>query len=393
MQRIAILSNVPPNPTHLPGSPRLFSLLREWRKSYELCLFMDYPKSPIAPEVLELFSAVEYFDLPPMTPLLGKMSHRLHNAPYFSQRYRNPAFIKDAQEKCTEWCQRHGVTHVHAYRIGSVEYLPLEMPQTQLTIDFVDDISLLYLRDAKLEKDTLRRVDLNLEARAIGAWSQYYASRVNRVFVVSDADAAHLRRRWGIDSIVAPNGVDLEYFSDHYRNPKPERIVFTGVMNYAPNVETAEFLVQNVFPLIRKRCTSAEVYLVGANPCERVLALGAQPGVHVTGTVPDVRPYLNEATLFACPMHSGAGIKNKILAAMAMRIPVVATPLGIAGVKAESPTHCLLSENEDTFAEYVCEIIEGRRDTTAMVNAARTLVETEYSWPAAAAQIADYFSE
>lgn len=134
---------------------------------------------------------------------------------------------------------------------------------------------------------------------------------------------------------VVPNGVDL----DVWRRSSPElgrdEIVLTGAMDYPPNVDAAWQLVSEVLPRVRATRPGAHVSIVGRDPAPRVQALAARPGVTVTGFVEDVRPYLEAASVFAAPIRHGAGIQNKVLEALAMEVPVVASPLAADGLRTE----------------------------------------------------------
>ena len=114
--------------------------------------------------------------------------------------------------------------------------------------------------------------------------------------------------------------------------PVPGRIVFTGAMNYPPNIVAADFLARLLLPRVRTVRPDTQLVIVGREPDPRVLGLAALDGVDVTGAVDDIRPWLQSAQVFVCPMLSGTGIKNKLLEAMASGLPCVATPLALQGL-------------------------------------------------------------
>lgn len=147
-----------------------------------------------------------------------------------------------------------------------------------------------------------------------------------------DRDAAVGMARRGI---VIPNGCDLAYWSRRGGERGP-RIVFTGVLDYEPNADAARYLLSTIAPLVRREIPGLEVIIAGRNPSPDVLALAAQaPGVTVTGSVPDLRPYLESAAVFVAPLRFASGMQNKILEAMAMELPVVTTPVAAAGFRVE----------------------------------------------------------
>ena len=173
-----------------------------------------------------------------------------------------------------------------------------------------------------VEWASVRRVERALVARSS---SVLFASARDRDLVISPIDAAR--------SVVVPNGVDL----DHWRRTSERlgrgTIVFTGAMDYGPNADAALHLVQDVLPRVRTSRPDARVLLVGRDPGPALREAAARAGgVTVTGSVPDLRPALEEAAVFAAPLRVGAGIQNKVLEALAMEVPVVASSLAAGGL-------------------------------------------------------------
>jgi glycosyltransferase involved in cell wall biosynthesis len=154
--------------------------------------------------------------------------------------------------------------------------------------------------------------------------------------------------------------------------------VFTGTMDYAPNVEAVSWFAKSILPSIRVRQPHAQFHIVGANPTPQVIALASAPGVHVTGRVADVRPYLAYATAAVVPMKIARGIQNKVLEAMAMARPVVVTSDALEGVEAVPGTEVLLANGADEFASMCLLAIEPASD--AIGRAARRRVLADYDW-------------
>jgi glycosyltransferase involved in cell wall biosynthesis len=137
----------------------------------------------------------------------------------------------------------------------------------------------------------------------------------------------------GDRATVLPNGVDLDYWRRPDGSPLGRNeIVFTGGMAYPPNSDAALFLIDEVLPRVRAEIPDAHLSIVGRDPIRKLVAAGATPGVTVTGLVPDIRPYLEAASVFAAPLRFGAGIQNKVLEALAMGVPTVASPNGAGGL-------------------------------------------------------------
>ena len=210
---------------------------------------------------------------------------------------------------------------------------------------------------------------------------------------VSEVDAGVYTRYFpGRKTAVVPNGVDTDYFAPMQVKPDSSYVVFEGNMNFEPNVDTAQVLVQEILPRVRRRIAEARVGLIGRNPTDAVRALASEQ-VEVTGTVEDVRPYLARATVFACPMRLGSGIKNKILQAWAMGRPVVATSESLGGICAKDGVNILVRDDAQAFADAVVELILDPQRADELGKAGRRSVEGQYSWQQRSLQLDQLFSE
>lgn len=180
-----------------------------------------------------------------------------------------------------------------------------------------------------LEYLEVRGVERKLMARARHA---LFASARDRADLVRADATGHDR---GAPASVVPNGVDLAVWQRTQRTVGRDEIVLTGAMDYPPNIDAAIHLVEDVMPRVWAAWPTAHVSIVGRDPIPSVRNLADRPRVTVTGFVDDVRPYLERASVFAAPIRFGAGIQNKVLEALAMEVPVVATPLAAEGLRTE----------------------------------------------------------
>ncbi len=178
-----------------------------------------------------------------------------------------------------------------------------------------------------------------------------------------------------------PNGVDIEYFHGNHTDQEVDgRIVFTGSMEYYPNVEGVVLFAKKCWPLIREHIPNATWHIVGKNPLPGVQNLASLPGVTVTGSVADVRPYFAEAQVAIVPLLQGSGTRLKILEAMAMRKAIVSTTIGCEGLSVVPEKHLLVEDQMEAFAQTVIRLLEHPEQRRVMGNAGRELAEAEYSW-------------
>ena len=231
------------------------------------------------------------------------------------------------------------------------------------------------------------------EARTLAAFERRAALDFDRTLFVSEAEARHFvslapdcaaRVDW------VENGVDLARFDPRqdWPNPYPAGavpIVFTGTMGYRPNVETVAWFAEAVLPRLGTRTPAPSFWIVGANPAPAVRALARLPGVHVTGAVPDVRPFLAHAAVAVAPLRIARGIQNKVLEAMAMARPVVATPGAFAGVRATPGRDLLVAEGAEAFAAAVAAVLDGVHP--GLGAAARAAVAAGHDWRATLARL------
>jgi sugar transferase (PEP-CTERM/EpsH1 system associated) len=182
------------------------------------------------------------------------------------------------------------------------------------------------------------------------------------------------------------NGVDTDYFSPEQQHPSPyaagERaLVFTGAMDYWPNIDAVKWFAAEVFPALRQRFSDVRFYIVGSRPAPAVLALAQQDGIVVTGTVPDVRPYIAHAAVAVAPLRIARGVQNKVLEAMAMATPVVVSPQALEGIDAVPGSELVLADAPAAFADACAALLAGQDSANAAIGrAARAKVQRQYSW-------------
>lgn len=179
------------------------------------------------------------------------------------------------------------------------------------------------------------------------------------------------------------NGVNTDYFSPDPAYPNPfssssPTIVFTGAMDYWPNIDAVAWFSQEVLPELRKRFDDIAFCIVGSNPAEAVCRLGSLPGVEVTGRVEDVRPYLQHAVAVVAPMRIARGVQNKVLEAMAMGKPVLVSSKGLEGITAGHGDQVLIADELDDYLAQLQQILAGEH--AAMGERARAYVSSSFNW-------------
>lgn len=224
------------------------------------------------------------------------------------------------------------------------------------------------------------------EARTLLNYERNISTRFDATVLVSNDEAALFKKLapeasekiYGIN-----NGVDTEYFSPErdynnpYKNTDPV-LVFTGAMDYWANVDAVCWFAEVIFPRIKAQVENASFYIVGSHPSNEVLELAKLPGVSVTGAVQDIRPWIAHAKAAVAPMRIARGIQNKVLEAMAMSKPVLATPEAAEGIKAEQGVNLLVESNEKNLAQVAINLLTDDASETGQL--ARACVLQHYDW-------------
>jgi len=185
----------------------------------------------------------------------------------------------------------------------------------------------------------------------------------------------------GFDSDWFPNGVDSTFFAPTGEPYDPDTISFVGRMDYYPNQECMFDFCANVLPLLRERRPTIKLTIVGADPPPAVKKLGRLPGVTVTGSVPDVRPYVRGSALMVAPLNIARGTQNKILEAMAMGVPVVTSGVAAGGVDALEQEHFLVARTYQDYSAAVLRILEDPKERDRLARAGRDRVLRHHAWP------------
>lgn len=382
--RILVISRCPPYPLHLGDRLILFHLARELGlRGHTLDLLAFYDRdadgeSEAQAPYTDLFDHVTLIREQPRTAL--QYLHRLlwpgMRFPRRAGDCWSPAMWRAIRSRLTTY--DYDVAHV----FGGVQvYEFAEVLRGLPTVITPYESFSLYLQRqlAASQIASASQFTLRIQQYVARAYEAFMFMPFGRVVVLAAEDkAALLENNPRLSIKVIPNGIDLDYFQPQPTSRETATLLFTGNFEYAPNVDAALFLAQKVLPGVRQKMPQVKLWLVGHGPPPEICAL-ASDVVTITGRVDDMRPYLAKAALFACPLRFGAGIKNKVLEAMAMTCPVVATPLSVDGIGVRSGQEVVLAE-VDVFTDTIIRLLQDE-DLQEQVGArGRALVEAEYSW-------------
>ncbi len=286
---------------------------------------------------------------------------------------------------------------VYIYSAAMAPYV-LHLDRPGMVLDMQDIDSEKYVLYAREARWPLRAIWAR-EARTLLAYERRAASACDVTFLVTEQETrrfAELAPETAERLTWVEMGVGLDRFSPDlcfdspYHDHGPH-IVFTGNMDYWPNADAVIWFADAVLPSLRRRWLGVQFHIVGNNPGADVLSLAKREGVHVTGFVPDVRPYLAHAAVSVSPVRMARGVQNKVLEAMAMGRPVVASRQSFEGVRAEAGRDLLVADDASEMARLVGEVLDGRHP--ALGAAGRRLVEQRYTWAATLERLDHYLEQ
>jgi len=388
MQELLFLAHRIPYPPNKGDKIRSWNILKYLAGQYRVHLgcFIDDPEDerhrPVLEEICEsCFFARLDPRLARLRSLTGLLSGAPLTLPYFSNR------------RLADWAaglmRARDIGHVFTFSSSMAQYATgPEAAAACRVVDYVDVDSDKWRQYAAAKSWPANWI-YGRESRTLLQFERRVATESDACLFVSEAEASLFRdlAPESSDKIRAlNNGVDFDYFDPSIGLEPPfdsdaDTLVFTGAMDYWANVDAVVWFAREIFPAIRAQRPAAEFWIVGARPAQQVTALASLGGVHVTGSVPDVRPYVKHARVVVAPLRLARGVQNKVLEAMAMARPVVASPEALEGIDADIGRDVLSAGSIPEFVDTVCGLL-GRADANAIGENARRRVVEGYGWPA-----------
>lgn len=392
MKTILLISRCPPYPLHLGDRLIIWHLARELsRRGYVIDLLALYDRDD-DPEQVDRYRAyfrhIELFREPPRAS--GAYLRRLIHRPARFAASAERSFSPPLWRAIADYLSRHEYDLIHCFGSVSVyEFFPLFADRPNIITPY--ESHTLYLKSAAAQGNWGARLRLPLARR----YERFMFAPFDRTVVISEADSALLLDiNPALNIAVIPNGIELARFRPQAVERDACTLLFVGNYEYAPNQDAARILLEQVLPRVRQALPDARLQLVGANPPGwlRELDGGLGNQIEVTGTVPDVAPYLARATVFVCPLRIGAGLKNKVLEALAMGIPVAATPLSLDGIAARDGESALVADIDDIAAAAI-KLLGDSALRQRLSQGGRALIEAQYSWEQTAASYERLYDE
>lgn len=394
MANILYLVHRLPYPPNKGDKVRSFHLLKHLAAKHRVFLgtFVDDPDDMQHVETVRSYcSDLHVARLEPKFAKLRSLNALLADDPLTLRYYRDAGL----QEWVENTCRRNKIDAVVIFSSAMAQYVE-SIPRLPTLVDFVDVDSAKWTQYAPNHRWPMSWL-YRREGQKLLAYEREVAARSARSFFVTDAEVAlftSLAPECAVRVEPVCNGVDADYFAPDHTLASPYAaeaiaVVFTGGMDYLPNIDAVRWFVAQVFPTLRERWPKVHFYIVGRSPTPEVLALASE-SIIVTGTVPDVRPYLQHAAIVVAPLRIARGIQNKILEAMAMAKAVVASSECAAAVDAELGLELKAATTPADFIAEIDELLKTPGSCQSIGMAARKRVVERYSWEAHLASIDQY---
>lgn len=371
---VLVLADAYPYPLQNGHALRIYHyarLLRE-RHNFDLACFADAPPPP---ELTSIFRRIEGFPLP-----------AAREAETVWRRLRDAFTVERMLVRSPQMTSRLRVLlEERHYDLiwGAGDAVMASIPKARkipLLGDLVDDGVLSSLREVPRANNIAMALRKLKWACLSALFERRYFGIADQCLLVSEVDARWFRRICpATPTSVIHNGVDAEYFSPMQCVHDPRNLVFEGNLAFPPNSDGILHFCRETLPLIKRAVPDVTLTIVGKNPPPQVQALACD-GIEITGYVDDVRPFLERAAVFVCPLRKGAGIKNKVLQAWAMGKATVATPRSTGGLAAEDGRNIYIRNDATGFAAAVVELLNDAEMRHTMGQAARSTIVQHYTW-------------
>jgi glycosyltransferase involved in cell wall biosynthesis len=256
-------------------------------------------------------------------------------------------------------------------------------PDLRHCVLFQHNVETMIWRRSTEHARGLARPYFQLQAKRMFEYERRVCRTAGHIVAVSDADADIMRSLFGVTNVSSiPTGVSIDYFMPPVEPVRPSAdLVFVGSMDWRPNVDGVSWFIAEVLPLIHRQIPDCTVAVVGRSPSREILALGeADRRIQVTGTVPDVRPYLWGSQLSIVPLRIGGGTRLKIYESMAAKVPVVSTTVGAEGLEYDSGVNISIGDSAEAFAAACVDLLQHPEKRSSMSRAAWDMVASRFSW-------------
>lgn len=382
MKILVILSRIP-YPLEKGDKLRAYHQVKELSKNHEVCLCCLSENTPLpeaADKLASIASEVHFFQLNRtriyVNLFLAALGRKPFQVAYFYQ--------SKVHRKIRNRIQTFNPEHIFCQLVRTAEYAK-NVHNIPKTLDYQDAFSKGMDRRADHEKNRLKRYLFRSESKRLLIYEHLIFDFFEHKCIISEQDKALIYHEKQNEIAVIPNGVDFDFFRPTDAD-KQYDLCFVGNMSYAPNVDSVLYLVNEILPLLVEKKPYIKVLIAGADPTDAIIQL-QNKHVTVAGWVDDIRQSYAQSRIFIAPMQIGTGLQNKLLEAMAMKIPCITSKLANAALGATSGVHLMVGKKPEEYAQQVIQLLDKPKVAAELAENGHNFISQRYSWSGSAAQL------
>ena len=385
-------------PADTGGKIRSYNILRQLAGDHEvsyLCLTDETP----SPEALDhLRSFCKYVDYIPFKPerkfspefYLAVFRNLFSLRPYVINKYKNSRITDEIKKRVAA---------------GEVDILLCDFLEMSVNLADITGVPMvlfqhnveteIWRRHFETSENPLNKGYLYIDYQRFFKYEKMACGWFDDVLVVSESDGRLLREKYNVKhTTIIPTGVDTEYFKPNPDLIEPKTIAFVGSMDWLPNQDAVDYFIGDIYPKIKAKAADVRFYIVGRRPPEKIMNLARQDSsITVTGTVDDIRPYVDKARVYIVPIRIGGGTRIKIYEALAQKKAIISTAIGAEGLPLEDGKHIIIADDPDRFADAVLRLLDDDDLNTRIGENGYSLVNEKYSWEKVAGNISRALQE
>lgn len=373
---------------------RPFHLIKSLASLHEISLvslLCDDYEAELAADIKPYCTSIDLIRLPKWQAYKNCLSALLSDIPLRVAYYQSRTF----EQRILRIIQERKIEVVHGELIKIMPALRSILARLHIPVlyDSVDCISSYLEQQYKTASNPLQRAFVFTELKKMRRYEQQSLALLPQIAITSAVDRDHLNALCGqpLNIQVVPNGVDTDYFRPSAEPRDTDSLVFCAKMDYYPNAQAILHFCQEVLPSIWKLRPHVRLTIVGNNPPRAVQELAEDQRITVTGFVPDIRPYLRKASVALAPLLVAAGMQNKVLEALAMKTPMVATPHACRSLCVKDGVHLYIAENAQMYAYSILRLLEEPEIAQQLGEEGRQYVEQYHSWMMAAQLLTELY--
>ena len=388
--KILFIANRFPYPPFRGDKLKIYNLCKRLAEKNEIHLitFTEH-KSDLQylDKLSPIFKRMEIVHLPKLQSLFNSAVGLFQKFPLQVQYFKSNEFSSRLKQLLSE--EKYDAIHVQHIRMAQYA---IPYKQYFRILDLPDAFSLYWQRRKEVPRSILSKMLDNIESKRVIKYEEYVLNEFNLNLVCSQEDQAFLIKNHQVSNIeLLPNGVDTQQFKpgkhDYSHN---ETLLFTGNMDYDPNVDAVIYFVDEILPTIVKAFPNVKFVIAGQRPIEKVKALDNGKNVFVTGFIPDLSDTYNSASVVVAPLRFGAGTQNKVLEAMSMGIPVVCSNIGFKGLGIKDGEGAFMRLGANEFADQVIKLLSDEELRKATGKKGIEVIEKSFTWETISEKLAAF---